>query len=170
MCHKWPRICFTSRKDFTVLSSFMTYDRVCNQGNTTGVTSGARTAYPSEAPEFTPGFSGVRVARSLVFCVVFCRSLFVLLSFFFWPLCFLSFFDLRILITSLWYLRFTDSDYLPLLSSNSSWHNKTRNVFQIQTSVVQLLALQHQYKRCSYIWKSAEFGIVPCVYLHQRIR
>jgi len=28
-------------------------------------------------------FSGVRVARSLVFCVVFCRSLLVLLSFFF---------------------------------------------------------------------------------------
>jgi hypothetical protein len=30
-----------------------------------------------------------------------CRSLFVLLYFFFWPLCFLFFFDLRILITSL---------------------------------------------------------------------
>jgi hypothetical protein len=30
-----------------------------------------------------PGFSGVRVVRSLVFCVVFCRSLFVLLFFFF---------------------------------------------------------------------------------------
>jgi hypothetical protein len=36
-------------------------------------------------------FCGVRVARSLVFCVVFCRSLFVLLSFF----------DLQILITTL---------------------------------------------------------------------
>ena len=32
-------------------------------------------------------FSGVRVARSLIFCVVYCRWLFVLLSFFFWPLC-----------------------------------------------------------------------------------
>jgi hypothetical protein len=38
-----------------------------------------------------PVFCGVRVARSLVFCVVFCRSLFVLLYFF----------DLRILITPL---------------------------------------------------------------------
>ena len=28
-----------------------------------------------------PIFSGVRVARSVVFCVVFCRSLFLLLSF-----------------------------------------------------------------------------------------
>ena len=51
-------------------------------------------------------FSGVHVIRSLVFYVVFCRSLFVLLFFFFWPLCCLSFFDLRILIT-------------PLVSSNS---------------------------------------------------
>jgi hypothetical protein len=34
------------------------------------------------AHEFTPTFSGVLVARSLVFCVVFCKLLFVLLSFF----------------------------------------------------------------------------------------
>jgi len=52
------------------------------------------------APEFTPVFSGVRVIRSLVVCFIFCRSLFVLLSFFFWPMCFLSFY-LRILITLL---------------------------------------------------------------------
>jgi len=54
----------------------------------------------------------------LVLCVVFCRSLFVRLSFvflaivlsvlFFWPLCCLSFFDIRILIS-------------PLVSSNSSY-------------------------------------------------
>jgi hypothetical protein len=40
--------------------------------------------------------SGVRVTRSLVFCVMFCRSLFVFCTFFFWPLCCL-FFDLRLL-------------------------------------------------------------------------
>jgi hypothetical protein len=39
---------------------------------------------------------------------MFCRSLFVLLHFFFWPLCCLFFFDIRILIT-------------PLVSSNSSY-------------------------------------------------
>ena len=50
------RISFTCRKHFPVLSSFMTYHRVCNYINTTGSTSGARTAYPSGAPEFTPGF------------------------------------------------------------------------------------------------------------------
>ena len=50
--------------------------------------------------------SGIRVVRSLVFCVVFCRLLFVLLSFLFMR--FLSF-DLRIRIT-------------PLVSSNSLYH------------------------------------------------
>ena len=40
---------------------------------------------------------------------MFCRSLFVLLYFFFWPLCCLFFFDIRILIA-------------PLVSSNSSCH------------------------------------------------
>ena len=29
------------------------------------------------APEYSPVFSGVRVTRSLVVCVMFCRSLFV---------------------------------------------------------------------------------------------
>ena len=43
---------------------------------------------------------GIRVIRSLVFCVVFCRPLFVFLSFFLWQLCYLSF-DLMILNTSL---------------------------------------------------------------------
>jgi type II secretory pathway component PulF len=41
---------------FPVLSSFMTYHRICNYINTMGVTSGAGIAYPSGAPEFTPGF------------------------------------------------------------------------------------------------------------------
>ena len=43
--------------------------------NTTGVTSGAGISNPSWTPEFTPVFSGVRVAQTLVFCEVFCRSL-----------------------------------------------------------------------------------------------
>jgi len=44
--------------------------------------SGAGTAYPSRAPEFTPAFSGVRVTRSLVLCVCFVDRC---LSYFFWP-------------------------------------------------------------------------------------
>jgi hypothetical protein len=78
--HKWPRICSACRVHNPVLSSFMTYHRVCNKCNTTDVKCGIGTAYPSGAPEFTPGFNGVRVARSLVFCLMFCRLLFVLLA------------------------------------------------------------------------------------------
>ena len=57
-----------------------------------------------------PVFNGVRITRSLVLCGMFCRPLFVLLLFFSWPLCCLSFFDLWILIT-------------PLVSSNSIQRN-----------------------------------------------
>jgi hypothetical protein len=49
----------------------MTYHRVCTLINTTGATSGAGTAYQSGAPELIPGFSGIRVTRSLVLCVRF---------------------------------------------------------------------------------------------------
>jgi len=44
-----------------------------------------------------PGFQ----RGSCCSCLMFCRSLFVLLSFFFWPWYCLSFFDFRLLITSL---------------------------------------------------------------------
>ena len=57
-----------------VLSSFITYHRVCKYSNTTGATSGVGT---TEAREFIPGFR-VCVDRSLVFYVVFCRSQFAL--------------------------------------------------------------------------------------------
>jgi hypothetical protein len=69
-----------------------------------GATSGAGTAYPSGAPEFTPVFSGVRVTRSLVLCVYFVDCCLSFCPFFFWPLCCMFFFNVRILIT-LWYLQ-----------------------------------------------------------------
>ena len=90
LCLKWLRICSTCRKHYQILFSFMTYHQVWNYNNTSGVTSGVGTAFPSGAPEFTPVLSLVRVAQSLIVCVMFCRSLFVLLLFFFWPLCCLS--------------------------------------------------------------------------------
>ena len=52
----------------------MSYPIVCNFSNMASTTIGAGTAYPSGAPEFTPGVCGVRVARSLALCVLFCRS------------------------------------------------------------------------------------------------
>jgi hypothetical protein len=62
--------------------------------------SGAGTAYPSE---HIPGISGVRVSWSWLFHVLFCRSFFVPLSLLFWPLYFLLFFGVQLLITYLIY-------------------------------------------------------------------
>jgi hypothetical protein len=53
---------------------------------------------PFRSTSVHPDLSGVRVALSLVFNVVFCRSLFVILSLFFWPF-YCLFFDLWLLIT-----------------------------------------------------------------------
>jgi hypothetical protein len=69
-----------------------------------GATSGAGTAYPSGAPEFTPGFSGVRVTRSLVLYVCFvdrCLS-FCAFSFGHCVVCSSSTYGFRL---PLWYLQ-----------------------------------------------------------------
>jgi hypothetical protein len=58
--------------------------------------SGAGTAYPSGAPEFILGFSWGSCYSIFSFMCMFCRSLFVLLYFFFRPLCFLFLFDIDI--------------------------------------------------------------------------
>ena len=91
-------MCSTCRKHFPVLSSFTTYYRVCNYIKTTGVASGAGTAYPSGAPEFTPIFNGVRVTQSLVLYVCFVDRC----------LSFCIFFFLAIVLSVL--LRYADSD------------------------------------------------------------
>ena len=60
----------------------------------------SRNCKPLGTHEFTPMFHAIRGAQSLVVCVLLCRSLFVLLSFSFWPLyCLLV--DLQLLITAL---------------------------------------------------------------------
>ena len=48
-----------------------------------------------------PVFSGGSCYSIISFICICCRSLFVLLYFFFWPLCCLFFFDIQILITPL---------------------------------------------------------------------
>ena len=100
MCHKLPRICSTCIHS-PVLSSFTAYYLVRNKINTTCAISGTGTAYSSGAPEFTPGFRGICLIWSLFLIVMFCRSLFVFLYFFLLPLCYLSFFNMRILIAPL---------------------------------------------------------------------
>jgi hypothetical protein len=57
-----------------------------------------------DARRYDPSVLVGFVLLYLSFFCTFCRSLFVLVSFFFWPLYCLFFFDLRTLITSLWYL------------------------------------------------------------------
>ena len=96
----------TCLKHFPDLSSFMTYHWICNQSNTAGATSGAGTAYPSGAPEFTPSFQCGSCYSIFSSMCMLSRSLFVLLYLFSWYC--LTLFDLRILIT-------------PLVSSNSSY-------------------------------------------------
>jgi hypothetical protein len=56
LCDKWPWICSVCHNNNLVLSSYMTYHRICNNSNMTGATSGAGTAYPSRALKFTLGF------------------------------------------------------------------------------------------------------------------
>jgi hypothetical protein len=68
ICYKWPHVCSVGHNDNPVLSSFMTYYRIC----------GAEISFPFGAPAFNPEFSGVSVDRSFAFSVVFCRSLFAL--------------------------------------------------------------------------------------------
>jgi len=74
-------------------------------------------------------FSGVRVPLSLVLCVMFCRSLFVLSSFFLSPLFCLYFFNLRILIA-------------PLVSSK---HNKPQTI----STVFRLVVVINIAKTCT---------------------
>jgi len=115
------------------------------KGNRTGATSGAGTLYPSGSPNQPLVLWRVCNAQSLVFCVVFCRLLFVLLGFFFfWPLYCLSFVELRFWVT-LWHLptflkrkwpsillwkgnRRTREKYRP---AASHWQNLSHNVYRV---------------------------------------
>ena len=67
---------------FTIssFSSFMTNQRIGNEGSTKGSTSGAGMAYPFEHPTSPTNVSGIRVLQCLVFCVLFCGLLHVLLA------------------------------------------------------------------------------------------
>ena len=91
----------------TLISSLMTYHRVCNKSSTTGIAHGTGTAYPSWAPEFTSGFEWSSCYSIFSFMCIFWRSLSVL-------------FLLAIVSSVL--LRFTHSDYPlpPLVTSNTS--------------------------------------------------
>ena len=63
--------------------------------------------------------SGVRVSQSFVCCVVFCKSLFVLLYFSYWSFYCVYFSDLRLLITPLLSSHICRCFYMPLVSKIS---------------------------------------------------
>ena len=108
---------YTCHKHLPVLSSFILITGFVTRVTRCVPLVEQPTAYPTGTHEFTPGFSGVRVAWSkLVFCEMFCRSLFV-------P------FLLVVVLCVL--LRYTDSDY-PLVSSNSYSYKSTIEVFNLQ--------------------------------------
>jgi hypothetical protein len=79
LCHKWPRISSICRIHYPVLSSFMSYHG-CHMWITNCLPF--RSTWVN--PRLIVGFVFI---DSLVFCVIFCRSLFVLLSFFFVIVC-----------------------------------------------------------------------------------
>jgi len=83
----------------TVLSSFMTYNRVLIRVTLWVPLVEHKLLTPLEHLSSPQDFSGVRVSRSLILCLIFCRSLLVLMFFFF-----LSTIVLSVL------LRFTDFD------------------------------------------------------------
>ena len=87
--------CFGCLNHNPLLSSFMTFQQVCNKSNTTDATGGAGTTYPSGVHEFISGFSGVLQfsVQCFVDCCLSC-------GFFLWP------FVLSVI------LRFTAPDYL----------------------------------------------------------
>ena len=73
LCHKRPHTSSVCRDHYAVLSSLMTYDRVCNNNNSTGATSGAGTAYPS----------GPNWFHSLI-CSEFGNFVIILIPYFYW--------------------------------------------------------------------------------------
>ena len=121
----------------SVLSSFMTDHRFCIYHYTTGGTSGAGTAYPSGAPDFTHGFLwGWRFSISSYMCNVFVyRCLY-----------FSTFSVHRCVDCSLIYgfwLQLLHLQTLPL------WHVLTYqdNIF-IQMLLIVSLSLIYCWKRC----------------------
>jgi len=84
--------------NLSLLSSFMTYYRIFSKSNMSVSNNEAGNVYPYKEPNFFLKFSGLHVAQSLVFCVVFYILFFVFCNF---PFCFvLTVLGLRALITS----------------------------------------------------------------------
>jgi len=133
LCHKWPLVplvvsTWRSFPHSWLITGFVT--RITRRVPLVGQELLIRSEHMSSPPVF----GGV---GSVDFCVVLCRSLFVLLSFFFWPLCCLSFsfghcvvclFLLATVLSGL--LLFVSSDFpfgiFKLFLNIWFWHRKTK--------------------------------------------
>ena len=111
MCAQWFEA--SCCHNLVILSPFITYLRICDKCNTTDPSCGTGSVYLSGAHAFTPVVCGVIVALYLVFCVIFCSSLFVFLSFYFgrcivcllfWPL-YCLFFILAVVLSVFYFGR-----------------------------------------------------------------
>jgi hypothetical protein len=94
----------------------------CDKSSITDATRGAGTVYPSKG---TRVFRSIRIVRSLVFCVMLCRSLFVLLYFLFWPLYCLTNYFYRFRNVSLFLFKNQCYCTITVLSSQLSKQNDT---------------------------------------------
>jgi hypothetical protein len=120
LCHKWSRICSTCRKHFPhsrLITGFVT--RLTRRVPLVEQELLTLPEHLSSPPVFSAWGSCYSIFS---FICKFCRSLFVLLCFFFWPLCSLFFFNIRILIT-------------PLVSSNFSC---IQNIKLLQYNILSL--------------------------------
>jgi hypothetical protein len=94
---------------------------------------------------------------------VFCRSLFVLLYFFFSPLCCLSFFDIRILITPLVSSNssysYTNACYLYLIEINKHPTQKRRSVTMVCFSLVHFVLKLYRYIRHLHFTQDLRYWI-----------
>ena len=106
--------------------------------------------------------TGIRVTRSLGLCVCVVDGC---LSFFFWPQCCLSFFDLRILITSLWCLQALPISFQNLVHFNYDILEDLHHRLQISSSPITIGINQfmvYKYKTNNRLYV-ADFTCLPFI-------
>ena len=113
-------------QSFPLITSGRTFNKI----NTMGANRRAGTAQPSGVSEFTPVFRVVHVVQSLVFCVVFCRSLSS---------------SVFLLVIVLFVPRFVASGYTPLVSLNFSSSSRTTDPLKNTYFVSSTLYIYSMY-------------------------
>ena len=123
--------------------------------NTTGTTSGAGTANPSGAPEFTPSFWCCSCYSIFSFICMFCRSLFVLFSFTHYVVCssliyrfWLLLWNLPTLLSRVW-------PYVIVITTKLRLHQHWQNIFDKSHRMV--IGFTTTYAISAYHHQSCDF-------------